>query len=100
MPFLLVRKELWDSSPITEVTLKLAHMPEKTAVAVTTSPTMRDAASAAAQVIYQGIPVGAVDLLNDVQMDVINGIGVMGMESFASPLLQIQWHRCRRSGQY
>ncbi|KAL2851128.1 putative D-lactate protein [Aspergillus pseudoustus] len=41
---------------VTEVTLKLAAIPEETGVAV----------------IYAGIPVGAVEILDDVQMDVRN----------------------------
>ncbi|KAJ5982594.1 hypothetical protein N7451_012694, partial [Penicillium sp. IBT 35674x] len=72
---------------ITEATLKLAHIPEETGVAVTTFPTMRDAAEAAIQVIHQGIPVGAVELLDDVQMDVINRMGATGREWKKLPTL-------------
>jgi D-lactate dehydrogenase (cytochrome) len=72
---------------VTEATLKLAHIPEKTGVAVTTFPTMRDAASTAVQVIHQGIPVGAVELLDDVQMDVINRMGGMDRKWKVLPTL-------------
>ncbi|OJJ81570.1 uncharacterized protein ASPGLDRAFT_60058 [Aspergillus glaucus CBS 516.65] len=72
---------------VTEATLKLAHIPEETGVAVTTFPTMRDAAKAATQVIHQGIPVGAVELLDDVQMDVINQMGGTGRQWKPLPTL-------------
>ncbi|KAI1819951.1 putative D-lactate protein [Xylaria intraflava] len=57
---------------VTEATLKLAIVPEETAVAVVTFPTMRDAASAAAGVMQAGIPVAAMEVLDEVQMKVIN----------------------------
>ncbi|KAJ5222796.1 uncharacterized protein N7469_009036 [Penicillium citrinum] len=72
---------------VTEATLKLARLPEETGVAVTTFPTMRDAANAATQVIRQGIPVGAVEILDDVQMDVINKMGATGREWKKLPTL-------------
>lgn len=45
---------------------------------MTTFPTMRDAANAATQVVREGIPVGAVELMDDVQMVVINKMGTTG----------------------
>lgn len=72
---------------VTEATLKLARLPEETGVAVTTFPTMRDAANAAAQIIRQGIPIGAVEILDDVQMDVINKMGATGREWKKLPTL-------------
>ncbi|KAI1436917.1 hypothetical protein GGR50DRAFT_692641 [Xylaria sp. CBS 124048] len=57
---------------VTEATLKLATIPEETAVAVVTFPTMRNAASAAAGVMQAGIPVAAMEVLDEVQMKVIN----------------------------
>lgn len=41
---------------------------------------MREAAKAAIQVIHQGIAIGAIELLDDVQMDVTNKIGGTGRE--------------------
>lgn len=58
--------------------MKLASIPQKTGVGVATFPTMRDAANAATQIVRQGIPVGAVEILDDVQMDVINKMGATG----------------------
>ncbi|RDW83542.1 uncharacterized protein DSM5745_03868 [Aspergillus mulundensis] len=63
---------------VTEATLKLAPIPEKSAVAVTTFSSMRDAALAAIQIVHAGIPVGAVEILDDVQMDVVNKMGGTG----------------------
>ncbi|EAU38805.1 conserved hypothetical protein [Aspergillus terreus NIH2624] len=72
---------------VTEATLKLAHIPEEYGVAVTTFPSMRSAANAATEVIRYGIPVAAVELLDDVQMDVVNRIGGTGQEWRALPTL-------------
>jgi D-lactate dehydrogenase (cytochrome) len=72
---------------VTEATLKLAAIPEDTGVAVTTFPTMRDASLAAIQVIQAGIPVGAVELLDDVQMDVVNRMGGTGRQWKVLPTL-------------
>ncbi|KAL4899440.1 hypothetical protein BDW74DRAFT_171490 [Aspergillus multicolor] len=72
---------------VTEATLKLAPIPEKTAVAVTTFSSMREAALAAIQVVHAGIPVGAVEILDDVQMDVINKMGGTGREWKVAPTL-------------
>lgn len=48
---------------------------------------MRAAAKAATQVIHQGIPVGAVELLDNVQMGVINKMGGTGREWKKLPTL-------------
>lgn len=60
---------------VTEATLKLARIPEQTGVAVVTFPSMKAAATAATEIVRNGIPVGAVELLDDVQMSVINRVG-------------------------
>ncbi|KAB5560006.1 FAD-linked oxidase-like protein [Coniochaeta sp. 2T2.1] len=57
---------------VTEATLKLAVIPEDLSVAVVTFPTIRDAASAAAQVMQRGIPVAAMEIMDEVQMKVVN----------------------------
>ncbi|KAL4922235.1 hypothetical protein BDW62DRAFT_173290 [Aspergillus aurantiobrunneus] len=63
---------------VTEATLKLAPIPEETRVGVVSFPTIRDAASAAMQLIRKGIPVQCMEILDDVQMDVINEAGGTG----------------------
>ncbi|KAL2425959.1 D-lactate dehydrogenase [cytochrome], mitochondrial [Exophiala dermatitidis] len=60
---------------VTEATLKLAPIPPETKVAVVTFPTIRDAAAAAMQVIRSGVPVAAMEIMDDVQMSVINRAG-------------------------
>ncbi|EXJ86568.1 D-lactate dehydrogenase (cytochrome) [Capronia epimyces CBS 606.96] len=60
---------------VTEATLKLAIIPPQTKVAVVTFPTIRDAAAAAMQVIRSGVPVAAMEIMDDVQMSVVNRAG-------------------------
>lgn len=60
---------------VTEVTLKLAVIPQETSVAVVTFPTIRDAAAAASKVLRAGVPVAAMEIMDDVQMGVINKAG-------------------------
>lgn len=57
---------------VTEATLKLAVVPETMSVAVVTFPTIRDAAAAAAGIMQKGIPVAAMEIMDEVQMKVIN----------------------------
>ena len=60
---------------VTEATLKLAVIPQETKVGVMTFPSIRHAAAAAMQVIRAGIPVAAMEIMDDVQMSVINRAG-------------------------
>lgn len=57
---------------VTEITLKLAVVPQETSVAVVTFPSIRAAASAAAGVMRAGIPVAAMEIMDEVQMKVVN----------------------------
>ncbi|PSR85753.1 hypothetical protein BD289DRAFT_368161 [Coniella lustricola] len=57
---------------VTEATLKLAVVPEDLSVAVVTFPTIRDAAAAAAEVMQTGVPVAAMEIMDEVQMRVVN----------------------------
>ena len=72
---------------VTEATLKLAVIPQETRVGVVTFPSIRDAASAAMQVIRSGIPVAAMELLDDVQMNVINRAGATDRKWAETPTL-------------
>jgi D-lactate dehydrogenase (cytochrome) len=56
-------------------TLKLAVVPEDQSVAVVSFPSIRDAASAAAGVMQAGIPVAAMEIMDEVQMKVVNMSG-------------------------
>ncbi|KAH6628556.1 hypothetical protein F5144DRAFT_313171 [Chaetomium tenue] len=57
---------------VTEATVKLAVIPEEFSVAVVTFPSIRHAASAAAEVMQTGIPVAAMEIMDEVQMKVVN----------------------------
>jgi len=57
---------------ITEITLKLAVIPKEFSVASATFPTIRDAANTASAVIRAGVPVAALEFLDEVQMGALN----------------------------
>ncbi|OAA61598.1 FAD-linked oxidase-lik [Niveomyces insectorum RCEF 264] len=57
---------------VTEATLKLTVVPDTLSVAVVTFPTIRDAAAAAAEVMQTGVPVAAMEIMDEVQMHVVN----------------------------
>ena len=63
---------------VTEATLKLAPIPEKTLVGIFTFKTIREASSTAMEVTQNGIPVQCMEILDDVQMNVINRAGGTG----------------------
>ncbi|TEY80406.1 hypothetical protein BOTCAL_0038g00040 [Botryotinia calthae] len=63
---------------ITEITLKLAVVPDATSVAVVTFPSVVDAATAASKIIRTGIPLAAMEIMDEVQMQVINKNGGTG----------------------
>ncbi|KAI9760573.1 MAG: hypothetical protein M1835_000143, partial [Candelina submexicana] len=60
---------------VTEITLKLAVVPQETSVAVVTFPTIRAAAAAASQVMRAGVPIAAMEIMDEVQMSVVNRSG-------------------------
>ena len=57
---------------VTEATLKLTVRPEVTRVAMAPFNSIRDAATAVSAIMAQGIPVGALELLDEVQMRCVN----------------------------
>ncbi|MCJ1393866.1 hypothetical protein MMC18_006742 [Xylographa bjoerkii] len=63
---------------VTEITLKLAVIPQETTVGVVTFDTIRDAAAAATKVMRAGVPVGAMEIMDEVQMNVVNRAGGTG----------------------
>jgi D-lactate dehydrogenase (cytochrome) len=63
---------------VTEITLKLAVIPQQTTVAVVTFQTIRDAAAAASRVMRAGVPVACMEIMDEVQMMVINKAGSTG----------------------
>lgn len=60
---------------VTEVTLKLAPIPADTSVAVVSFPTISAAAEAASALIRSGIQLGALEIMDDVQMQILNKHG-------------------------
>ncbi|RGP74808.1 d-lactate dehydrogenase cytochrome [Fusarium longipes] len=61
---------------VTEATLKVTVKPESTSVAVCSFPSIRHAANCVSKVVGQGIPVAAVEILDDNQMKCINEAGM------------------------
>ncbi|KAF4455034.1 D-lactate dehydrogenase (cytochrome), partial [Fusarium albosuccineum] len=63
---------------ITEATLKLAIIPESFSVATVTFSTVKEAADAAFKMMRRGVPLAALELMDDVQMKLINESGGAG----------------------
>ncbi|KAF4978949.1 hypothetical protein FZEAL_4746 [Fusarium zealandicum] len=61
---------------VTEATLKVTVKPESTSVAVCSFPSIRHAATCVSKVVGKGIPVAAVEILDDNQMKCINEAGM------------------------
>ncbi|QPC70582.1 hypothetical protein HYE68_001334 [Fusarium pseudograminearum] len=72
---------------VTEATLKLAPIPENTGIAVVTFPTVKAAASMAIEVIRCGVPISAVEILDEVLMSVINKMGATSRDWSEAPTL-------------
>lgn len=60
---------------VTEATLKLTTKPISTSVAVANFATVRQAADCVARVVGAGVPIAAIEILDDVQMLCINKAG-------------------------
>lgn len=63
---------------ITEATLKLAIVPDSFGVATTTFPSVKEAADAASNMMRRGVPLAALELMDDAQMRVVNMNGGAG----------------------
>ncbi|RGP70109.1 d-lactate dehydrogenase cytochrome [Fusarium sporotrichioides] len=63
---------------VTEATLKLAIIPEKLSVATATFSTVKEAADMAFKLMRQGVPLAALELMDDTQMKVVNQSGGAG----------------------
>ncbi|KAI5362085.1 Putative FAD-linked oxidase, FAD-binding domain, PCMH-type, FAD-binding, type PCMH, subdomain 2 [Septoria linicola] len=60
---------------VTEVTLKLAPIPQDTSVAIVSFPSIKEAATAASSIIRSGIQLAALEMMDDLQMQVVNRHG-------------------------
>lgn len=72
---------------VTEATLKVTVRPPHTTVAIASFPSVRHAASCVAKVVGEGIPVAAVEVLDDNQMRCINEAGATAREWAEAPTL-------------
>ncbi|KAK4940889.1 hypothetical protein LTR10_019042 [Elasticomyces elasticus] len=63
---------------ITEITVKLAPIPETFTVATAPFPSVKAAATAATRMLRAGIPLAAVELMDGAQMKIINSSGGAG----------------------
>lgn len=72
---------------VTEATLKLTPIPEENGVAVVALPTIKDAADMAVEVMRKNVPIGAVEILDEVLMGVINRSGVTSRTWAEAPTL-------------
>ncbi|KAI4684805.1 uncharacterized protein J4E88_004246 [Alternaria novae-zelandiae] len=60
---------------VTEATLKVIVKPQHTSVAVCAFPSIRAAADCVFKVVGAGVPIAAIEILDDVQMQCINDAG-------------------------
>ncbi|KAL8866466.1 MAG: hypothetical protein Q9174_006286, partial [Haloplaca sp. 1 TL-2023] len=72
---------------VTEATLKVTVKPKFESVAVASFPTVRDAAECVAKVVGEGMPIAAIEVLDDVQMRCINEAGSTSREWKEMPTL-------------
>lgn len=72
---------------ITEITVKLQVVPEKTTVAICPFPTVRGATATAIDIIRAGIPIHCVELMDDVQMWAVNNSGYTQRKWVEEPTL-------------
>ncbi|MGY8826862.1 MAG: FAD-binding oxidoreductase [Candidatus Latescibacterota bacterium] len=75
---------------ITELTLRLTHIPAATAAAVCPLRTIESAVEAAIAVISSGIPVARIELLDAVQMGAVNRYSQLDYEE--TPTLFLEFH--------
>ncbi len=72
---------------VTEATLKVTTKPIATSVAVCAFPSIRDAADCVAKVVKDGVPIAAIEILDDVQMRCINKSGSTSRKWAEEPTL-------------
>ncbi|KAK0253423.1 D-lactate ferricytochrome c oxidoreductase [Friedmanniomyces endolithicus] len=60
---------------VTEAVLKVTPLPQNIRVAMCTFPTIREAANCVFSVVGAGVPIAAIEILDDVQMRCINEAG-------------------------
>lgn len=84
---------------VTEATLKLTVKPQSTSVAVCAFDTIRQAADCVGKVVGHGVPVAAVEILDDEQMKCINKAGMTSKEWKEAPTLFFKFSGTERGVQ-
>lgn len=72
---------------VTEATLKVTTKPNTTSVAVCSFGSVRQAADCVAKVVGEGVPIAAIEILDDVQMKCINAAGMTDKHWTEAPTL-------------
>ncbi|KAF2718697.1 glycolate oxidase [Polychaeton citri CBS 116435] len=72
---------------VTEATLKVTPKPQNTSVAVSTFTSIREAADCVSRVVGAGVPIAAIEILDDVQMKCINDAGTTSRSWAEAPTL-------------
>lgn len=72
---------------VTEATLKVTIKPQHTSVAISAFKTVREAADCVFRVVGAGIPIAAIEILDDVQMACINDAGMTSKRWAVAPTL-------------
>jgi D-lactate dehydrogenase (cytochrome) len=80
---------------ITEVTLRLAPVPQRIAVAVCAFPTVRAAVATVVAALQSGIPLARAELLDALQVDACNRYSRLDLA--VSPTLFLEFHGTDRS---
>lgn len=72
---------------VTEATLKITVKAKAESVAIATFPTVKHAAECVAKVVGEGVPMAAIEILDDVQMRCINESGSTSRDWKEAPTL-------------
>ena len=72
---------------VTEATLKVTVIPQHTSVAISAFKTVREAADCVFRVVGAGVPIAAIEILDDVQMACINDAGMTSKHWAVAPTL-------------
>ncbi len=75
---------------ITEITLKLAQLPDAVAAAVCAFPTVESAVNTVIELMNTGISIARIELLDERQMDAVNKYS--GLEYEVAPTLFFEFH--------